>query len=269
MLDIRTLRSDPDAVLARLAPRGDPSLPERVRSALAEDEERRRLIAEVEELKARRNAASREIGDRKRRGEDTSEQIAAMQEVASRIRDLDAHLAEVEERLRGILLRIPNLPDPRVPPGARGEGEVVRTWGEPRCDGSLAHWEVGGAHGVPAGDGARFPGGDVPLLDLERGAKVAGSGFPLLLGPAARLSRALIQFMLDLHVREHGYLEIAPPYLVNRDAMTGTGHLPKFEEDAYRTDPDDLFLVPTAEVPLTSLHRDEMLAAADLPLAYV
>ena len=156
------------------------------------------------------------------------------------------------------------------PPGEEGEGPVLAEWGQPRRDGVPPHWELGSGHGlgqVPFE--IRYPGGSAPALDLERGAKVAGSGFPLLVGAGARLSRGLIQFMLDLHSREHGYLEVAPPLMVSRDSMTATGHIPKFEEDAYRTDPDDLFLVPTAEVPLTNLHRDEMLGGEDLPLAYV
>jgi seryl-tRNA synthetase len=270
MLDLRTLRADPEAALTRLGRRGDPEIPTLVQDALRHDEERRSLIAEVETLKAERNAASKEIGARKGRGEDASAQIADMQALAKRIRELDGKLGEVEESLRGALVQIPNLPDERVPPGAEGEGETLKEWGDPCPAGGLAHWDIGSAHGTPRSDGGpRYGSGASPVMDLERGSKVAGSGFPLLVDKGARLSRAIIQFMLDLHTREHGYVEIAPPLLVSRASMMATGHVPKFEMDAYRTEPDDLFLVPTAEVPLTNLHRDEMLAGEDLPLAYV
>ncbi|MDH3733602.1 MAG: serine--tRNA ligase [Gemmatimonadota bacterium] len=269
MLDLRAIREDPDTVIQCLAVRGDDDLEGAVRSIVREDEARRALIAEVEELKAERNAASKAIGEAKGRGEDASAAIAAMQKVSGRIKELDVDLAAVENRIREGLLLVPNIPDERVPPGQEGEGPVLAEWGDPR-DGEIPpHWELGESHGLANPAGLRYPGGTPPAMDLERGAKVAGSGFPLLLGAGARLSRALIQFMLDLHSREHDYLEVAPPYVVTRDSMRATGHIPKFEEDAYRTDPDDLFLVPTAEVPLTNLHRDEILDGDDLPLAYV
>ena len=269
MLDLREIRTDPDAVIARLAVRGDATLEDAVRAIVREDETRRTLIARVEELKAERNAASRAIGDAKKRGEDASGAIAAMQKVAAEIKALDAELADVETRIRDGLLLIPNVPDERVPAGEEGEGPTLAAWGEPRKGEIPPHWELGASHGLANPAGLRYPGGAPPALDLERGARVAGSGFPLLVGAGARLSRALIQFMLDLHSREHDYLEVAPPFVVTRDSMTATGHIPKFEDDAYRTDPDDLFLVPTAEVPLTNLHRDEILDVDDLPLAYV
>jgi seryl-tRNA synthetase len=257
MLDIKSLREDPEAARRALARRGDSSLADVLDAALGLDGERREILGEVETLKAERNDASRRIGDRKRAGEEADDLIAAMQEVSERIKALDGRLAEVEEGLRDALLSLPNLPDPRVPAGGEGEFEVVARWGDPTGgpdEGDVPHWELGETLGV---------------LDLERGAKVAGSGFPLLVGRGARLSRGLIQFMLDLHTEEHGYVELAPPLLVNRDALTGTGQLPKFEEDLYRTDPDDLFLVPTAEVPVTNLHAGELLEEADLPIAYV
>jgi len=257
MLDIKSLREDPSTARQALARRGDASLDGLLDTALQLDGERREILGEVETLKAERNDASRRIGDRKRAGEEADDLIAAMQGVAERIKDLDDRLAEVEDGLRDALLALPNLPDPRVPAGGEGDFEVVAEWGRPTggaSDGHVPHWELGETLGV---------------LDLERGAKVAGSGFPLLVGRGARLSRGLIQFMLDLHTEEHGYVELAPPLLVNRDALTGTGQLPKFEEDLYRTDPDDLFLVPTAEVPLTNLHAGELLDEADLPIAYV
>jgi seryl-tRNA synthetase len=270
MLDIRVLRSDPEAAREQLSRRGDAGVLRLLDQALQLDEQRRSLIGEVETLKAERNAVSREIGALKGRGEDASELIEAMQTTAARIRELDGELSDAETGLGEVLLSIPNVPDERVPPGGEGEGTVIHERGSRPAAPSKAHWDLGPSHGL-LGDGTanRFGGKSTPLFDLDRGAKVAGSGFPLLTGPGARLSRALIHFMLDLHTREHGYLEVAPPFLVNRASMTATGHLPKFEEDMYRTDPDDLFLVPTAEVPLTNIHRDEILAGEDLPLAYV
>ncbi len=256
MLDIRYIRENSAECRERLAVRVDPELGSLLDGALALDVRRRELIGEVELLKAERNERSREIGDRKRLGEDASDLLEAMQKVAARIRGLDSELAEVEAELESLLLTIPNVPHERVPPGGEGEGQVLREWGElPSFDFEpRPHWEIGSALGI---------------LDMERGAKLSGSGFPLLAGAGARLQRALVQLMLDLHVEEHGYTEIAPPYLVNRESMTATGHLPKFEEDAYRTDPDDLFLVPTAEVPITNLHRGEILDGESLPRAYV
>ena len=269
MLDLKAIRSDPEGLIDRLASRGDPTLAEAVRTIVEADETRRGLIVEVEALKAERNTASKAIGAARSLGEDADIAIAAMQEVAGRIKALDAHLSDVEASIENGLLHVPNVPDPRVPAGQEGEGPVLAEWGEPRHDEIPPHWELGLTHGLPDAALGTYPGGAAPSIDLERGTKIAGSGFPLLVGAGARLNRALIQFMLDLHSREHGYLEIAPPLVVSRDSMKATGHLPKFEDDAYRTDPDDLFLVPTAEVPLTNLHRDEILDGADLPLAYV
>jgi len=256
MLDLRAFRSGAEEARERLARRGDPGVLAELDRALALDSRRREIIGEVEVLKARRNEVSREIGSRKRDGIDAADLIADMQGVADGIRDLDGELQGVEEELNETLLAIPNVPDERVPVGGEGEYVVVRQWGEPRepCAEPKAHWDLGA---------------ELQVLDLERGARLAGSGFPLLLGAGARLNRALIDFMLDLHTREHGYTEVAPPFLVNRDCLIGTGQLPKFEEDQYRTEPDDLFLIPTAEVPVTNLHREEILDGRDLPMAYV
>lgn len=224
--------------------------------ALAFDQRRRDILGEVEVLKQRRNEASREIGDRKRNGESAEDLLEEMKVVADRIRDLDGELGSVEDALHETLLQVPNLPDERVPAGGEGEFSVVRASGEPRPSepDDEPHWDSGARLGI---------------LDLERGSKITGSGFPVLVGRGARLNRALIQFMLDLHSEEHGYVEVAPPFLVNRDSLVGTGQLPKFEEDQYRTVPDDLFLVPTAEVPVTNLHAGEILDASVLPVAYV
>jgi seryl-tRNA synthetase len=256
VIDVRRLRLEPEVVRARLAVRGDAEIDGVLDGVVALDERRRAILAEVEVLKHRRNEASREIGDRKRSGESADDLLAEMKAVAEQVRDLDADLASVEAQLEASLLQIPNLPDERVPPGGEGEFEVVRARGEPRppTPEDEPHWDIGARLGV---------------LDLERGSKIAGSGFPVLFGQGARLNRALIQFMLDLHTEEHGYIEVAPPFVVNRESLVGTGQLPKFEEDQYRTVPDDLFLVPTAEVPVTNLHRGEILDSADLPKAYV
>ena len=269
MIDLKELRTAPEVVIEAMVRRGDDKAEQLVHATLQADEERRRLIGEVELRKAERNAASKAIGAAKGRGEDSDAEILEMQKVSSSIKVLDADLARVEAEIRDCLLQIPNVPDERVPPGEEGDGQVLVEWGTPRVDEVPPHWELGESHGYSETTGSQYPGGPPPALDLKRGAQIAGTGFPLLVGGGARLSRALVQFMLDLHVREHGYLEVAPPFLMNRESMTGTGHIPKFEDDAYRTEPDDLFLVPTAEVPLTNLHRGEIIDNADLPLAYV
>jgi len=254
VLDIKELRAEPGEARRRLEIRGEPELLDAVDRALELDERRRELIGEVEELRALRNEKSKEIGEMKRRGEDASELIDRMGEVADRIDELDEDLDRVREELRELLMEVPNLPDPRVPPGGEDDFELIAEWGDRPDRDASPHWEIGERLGI---------------LDLERGAKVAGSGFPLFRGAGARLKRALIRFMLDVHVEEHGYTEVHPPHLVNREAMTGTGQLPKFEEDAYRTEPDDLFLIPTAEVPVTNLHRDEILETDAVPVRYV
>ena len=256
MIDIRYLRADPDKARAALARRSDAGIDALLDGVIETDRRRRELLGEVEALKQQRNETSREIGERKQRGESAGELMSAMKSVAERIRGLDGELSRVEQQQRTALLQIPNFPDPRVPGGEEGDFEVVGEWGTPRVrrEADEPHWQIGQELG---------------LLDLERGAKITGSGFPVLVGAGARLNRALIHFMLDLHTTEHGYLEVAPPFLVNRESLLGTGQLPKFEDDQYRTVPDDLFLVPTAEVPVTNLHRDEILDGADLPLAYV
>jgi seryl-tRNA synthetase len=256
VLDLRAYRAGEDDVRERLERRGDPGVLTALDRALDLDARRREVISEVEVLKARRNEVSREIGSRKKEGADAGGLIADMQSVADQIRQLDGDLQSVELELRSELLAIPNVPGPSVPAGGEGEFEVIREWGDfPELDCEpRPHWDLGSELGI---------------LDLERGARIAGSGFPLLMGAGARLSRGLIDFMLDLHTREHGYTEVAPPLLTNRDCLIGTGQLPKFEEDQYRTDPDDLFLIPTAEVPVTNLHRGEILDGRDLPKAYV
>jgi seryl-tRNA synthetase len=256
MLDVRRIRSEPDAVRARLAVRGKTETDAALDRILALDEERRALVGEGDGLKARRNAASQEVGARKRAGEDAEELMAEMRTVNERIKEIDARLREVETATDELLLGIPNTPDPAVPEGGEESNRVVRTWGEPRAFdfAPRPHWDIAA---------------DLGILDLPGGAKVAGSGFPAYRGMGARLQRALVSWMIDLHTEEHGYTEVSTPFLVNRASMTGTGQFPKFEDDAYVLPADDLSLIPTAEVPVTNLHRDELLAPDRLPIAYV
>ncbi len=255
MIDNKLLRQDPDGVRAALARRLDPSLDRTVGSLLELDRRRRETLVRLERLKAARKAASEEVARRKRAGEPAGELLADLKRSGEEEKALEAAVREVEAELEAALLTVPNLPLPSVPDGDASANRVVRTWGEPPAFGfePRPHWDLGQALG---------------LLDLPRGAKLAGSGFPLFTGLGARLIRALAGFMLDLHTREHGYLELATPYLVNRATMTGTGQLPKFEEELYHATADDLFLIPTAEVPVTNLYRDEILDGRRLPLAF-
>jgi seryl-tRNA synthetase len=257
MLDVRRIRQEPEAVRAGLAVRGKAETDAALDRVLALDEERRALVGEGDGLKARRNAVSQEVGARKRAGEDAEDLVAEMREVNDRIREIDARLREVEGETDDLLMRIPNVPHPDVPEGGEECNRVVRSWGEPRTFDfqPRPHWEIAA---------------DLGILDLAAGAKVAGSGFPAYRGLGARLQRALVSWMLDLHTAEHGYTEVSPPFLVNRDAMAGTGQYPKFVEegDAYEVPEDGLYLIPTAEVPVTNFHRDELLAAERLPIAY-
>jgi len=255
MLDLRLLRNDPETVKAALRKRGDETLLSAVDEVLAQDESRRGGIAQVEELKARRNEVSKEIGTLKRKGEDADALILEMREVGERIGELDASISRSEERIREILLGIPNMPFAPVPEGGEEANLVVREWGE-RATFPFEpkpHWELGEKLGI---------------LDLLRGAKISGSGFPLLKGKGARLQRGLVNYMLDLHTTQHGYQELRVPYLVTAETMTGTGQLPKFAEESYVTQRDELWLIPTAEVPVTNLHRDEILSIEELPVRY-
>jgi len=255
MLSLQALRQDPDSAKAALAKRGEEGYAAAVDHLLEADADRRRAIATVEELKARRNEVSKEIGLKKRAGEDAESQILEMRSVGERIGELDLEQSRAEGRINDLLLNLPNLPFPEVPAGGEEKNALVREWGDRPAFPfqTRPHWEIGDLLGI---------------LDLTRGAKVSGSGFPVLRGKGARLQRALIDFMLDLHTGEHGYLEMRVPYLVTEEAMTGTGQLPKFAEESYFTDRDGLWLVPTAEVPVTNLYRDELLAADDLPMRF-
>jgi seryl-tRNA synthetase len=260
MLDLKLIRDQPEAVARRLATRGEGAA-QPIDELLALDADRRRLLREAEELKALRNRASEAIGQAKRRGEDASAEMARMREVSDRIKTLDAEIKPLDEDVERLLLAIPNLPNPSVPVGRSAEDNPeIRRWGTPRrfSFDPRPHEEIGEKLGI---------------LDFERAAKIAKSRFTVMWGAAARLERALIQFMLDLHTCEHGYTEVWVPNLVSGATMQGVGQLPKFEEQLFKTvEPDDnrtLYLIPTAEVPVTALHSGEFLPEESLPRRYV
>ncbi len=254
MIDVKLLRQDAEGVRAALARRLDPTLDQALDHLAALDRQRRDALTAVEELKARRNAATDEVARRKKAKLPADELMAELKQSGEAVKHRDAEIREIEAQLDRLLLTIPNIPLARVPSGDASANAVVKEVGtRPVFDfAPRPHWEIGEALG---------------LFDLPRGSKLSGSGFPLFTGPGARLVRALKNFMLDLHTSEHGYLEVAPPFVVNRASMTGTGQLPKFEEDLYLATADDLFLIPTAEVPVTNIYRDEILDGAALPIA--
>jgi seryl-tRNA synthetase len=254
MLDIRRLRHETEAVKDALA-RRDSSLPDLVDLVLELDVTRREALGVVNDLKAQRNAVSKRVGELKREGADAEAPILEMREVGVRIGELDVTIREADEEIEALLLGIPNTPFDEVPEGDEDHNVLLSCHGSPATFDfePRPHWELGETLGI---------------LDLARGSKVSGSGFPVLLADGARLQRGLINFFLDVHVDEHAYTEVRVPYLVTSDTMTGTGQLPKFAEESYQTERDGLWLIPTAEVPVTNLHRDELLAADDLPLRY-
>jgi len=254
MLDIRRLRNEPDAVRAALA-RRDPELASQVDRVLAHDAERRDALTRVNDLKAQRNEASKRVGELKRAGENADDLIASTKALGEEIARLDEVVRGADEEIQGLLLVIPNTPLEPVPSGGEDANVVLSTSGPEVEMGfePLPHWEIGERLGV---------------LDLAAGARISGSGFPVLRGLGARLQRSLIDFFLDVHTTEHGYVELRVPYLVTRETMTGTGQLPKFADDSYQTERDDLWLIPTAEVPVTNLHRDEILGLEQLPVRY-
>jgi seryl-tRNA synthetase len=250
MHDLKFLRQNRDKVETGIALKGMAVDLDRFYTI---EERRLAVLHETEQLKARRNAASEEIARRKRAGEDAQGEITAMREVGDRIKGLDAELRQLEEESEALAAWIPNLPHTSVPPGSGPEqNQQVRTWGEkPRFDfAPQPHWEIATRLG---------------LLDFERAAKIAGSGYLLFTGRGAKLERALIQFMLDLHTRDHGYFEVSPPHVVRRASLFGTGQLPKLEGDMYHIGEDDLFLNPTAEVPVTNIYREEILEPGMVP----
>lgn len=255
MLDAKLLRNEPDRVKQGLLNRGK-NLEDLNRFADL-DTRRRELLQEAEQLKNRRNTVSQEVAAKKRAGEDAEALILEMRQVGDRIKELDDETRVVESELDQVLLSIPNVPHASVPVGLSEDDNVeVRRWGEPVSHGyePKAHWELAQ---------------DLDILDFERAAKVTGSRFTFYKGLGARLERALISFMMDLHAEEHGYEEMLPPYIVNRESMTGTGQLPKFAEDVFKIQETEYYLIPTAEVPVTNYHRDEIISIEELPKNYV
>ena len=252
MLDPKFIRSNPEVVREGIRKKrlDEAALDE----FLQADELWRGRLTEVDQLKALRNTVSEQISRMKRAGEDAAAEIARMREVSDRIKELDAEVRELEERVQNAALIIPNMPHESVPVGQDDRDNViVRQWGEMRKFDfqPLPHWELAK---------------NLSLIDFERGTRMAGSGFILYTGLGARLERALFNFMLDLHTSKHGYREVFPPFVVNRACMIGTGQLPKFEFDMYRLPDDDLFLIPTAEVPVTNFYREDILEGKDLPI---
>ena len=253
MLEIKRVRQNLADVEAALGTRG-PGVD--IGPFKSVDEQHRKTLLEIEALRHRRNVVSDEIARLKKAGEPTDALMTEMRTVAARVKELEKTLAETQEALSRILMGIPNLPHASVPVGRdSSENPVVKTRGEPtRFDFEpKAHWDIGAA---------------LKILDLERATKITGARFPLYFGVGARLERALINFMLDVHTTENGYREILPPFIVNRQSMTSTGQLPKFEQDLFKLEQWDYFLIPTAEVPLTNIHRDEILDEESLPLYY-
>lgn len=254
MLDIKYVRANFEEVKEKLAHRGEDLKDFSMFEEL--DQKRRELISTVEVLKSKRNEVSGQIAALKRDKQDADHLIKEMREVGDRVKEMDDELREVEAKLETLMLSIPNIPHESVPVGETEDDNILhRTWGETTSFSfePKPHWDVADHLGI---------------LDFERAGKVTGSRFVFYRGLGARLERALISFMLDLHIDEHGYTEVLPPYIVNRDSMMGTGQLPKFEEDAFKIAGEDYFLIPTAEVPVTNMHRDEILSVDQLPIKY-
>lgn len=256
MLDLKLLQKNPEAVAGALKNRGSDISIDDFKSM---DEKRRALLTEVEQLKSERNAISQEVAQIKRSGGDASALMQKASELGERIKTLDVDTEEIKAALNDWMMAVPNVPHESVPVGRDEDDNVeVARWGEPPVFDFTPreHWDIGAGSGASGG------------IDFERGGRLTGSRFYVSWGWAARLERALINFFLDMQTQEHGYLEILPPQIVNRKAMTGTGNLPKFAEDLFKLENWEYFLIPTAEVPLTNLHADEVLNEDDLPLAY-
>src|SRR5947209_7803873 len=256
MLDIRRIHDKPDFVRERVATRGGDDAA-KVDEVLKVDGERRKAETELQQLQADRNRLSKEIGGKKSRKEATDDLEKQVRSIGQRIAELEQRATDLDEQQRGLLLEIPNLPSSGVPAGKDATAnQLVREWGtKPQFAGKLLDH-------VALGE-------KLNILDLDRATKLSGSGFICFTGAGARLERSLINFMLDLHTREHGYIEVSPPFLVRRDCMIGTSQLPKFHQDMYKIENEELFLAPTAEVPVTNLHREEILPVADLPKKFV
>jgi len=254
MLDINFIRNNPDKVKQAIALKHENAAS--IDQILEVDIQRRSMIHACEQLKSKRNEKSKEVSELKKKGQDASKIIEETKKIGDDIKSIEEKLKELDTQITNLMLRIPNIPAADVPIGKdEKDNVVVKTWGQRKTFDftPLPHWELGSI---------------LNILDTERASKISGSGFILLKGLGAKLERALFSFMLDVHTRDHGYTEVFPPFLVNRTSMTGTGQLPKLEEDMYRTAVDDLFLVPTAEVPVTNMHRDEILSYKDLPIYY-
>lgn len=252
MLDIKILRNEPEKIREALKKRNNEL---DIAPAIELDVKRREILAEVEKKKATQNEINKKIPAMKKAGEDTTEIFSEMRELGAEIKELDEKVRGIDEELRNFMLRIPNVPNENVPVGIDDTQNVeIRKWGEPRKFDfeAKAHWDIGT---------------NLNILDFERGAKISGTRFTVYRGLGARLERSVIQYFLNTHI-ENGYTEIFPPYMVNRASMTGTGQLPKFEEDAFKVENNGYFLIPTAEVPVTNLHRDEILDGAELPIKY-
>ncbi len=252
MLDVKLLRTEPEKIKEALKNRANDL---DIAPAIELDSKRRELLAQVEQMKAKQNEITKQIPAMKKAGENTDAIFAEMKELSNEIKELDAKVGEIDENLRDFMLRIPNIPSDKSPIGTDDSDNVeVRRWSEPRKFDfeAKAHWDIGT---------------DLDILDFDRGAKIAGTRFTVYKGLGARLERSVIQYFLNTHT-ERGYTEIFPPYMVNRASMTGTGQLPKFEEDAFKVTNNGYFLIPTAEVPVTNLHRDEILDGTKLPIKY-
>ena len=253
MLDLKIIRDNPTFITESISLKGDKT---DIGSIVEYDRRRRRILEEVESLRALRNKVSEEISISKKNGEDTEDKITEMRELSQKIKAVEVSLRETESHLNEEMLRIPNIPHESVPKGKdSSDNKFVREWMEkPKYEFELKdHLELGEALG---------------LLDFKRASKLSGSGFPLYMGSGAKLERSLINFMLDVQTEENGYKEVFPPFLVSRESALTTGQLPKFEDDMYKTSLEDLFLIPTAEVPVTNIHRDEILSAEELPISY-
>lgn len=253
MLDVKILRQNPEKIKEALKKRNNDL---DITPAIELDLKRREILTDVEQRKAKQNEINKKIPQMKKAGENTDEIFAQMREISNEIKADDEKVREIDEQLRDFMLRIPNIPNDEVPVGADDSENVeIRKFNEPRKFDfePKAHWDIGT---------------NLDILDFERGTKVAGTRFTVYKGLGARLERAVIQFFLNTHTEESGYTEIFPPYMVNRASMTGTGQLPKFEEDAFKVVNNGFFLIPTAEVPVTNLHRDEILDGTKLPIKY-
>ncbi len=254
MLDIKRIREDFENVKKAVESRGQGDFG--IDKVLEYDKKRRETLAKVEQMKNKQSTASKQIPKMKKAGEDTTELMKELKTLSEEIKELDAEVSEVEAQLRDALLNIPNTPHPDVQVGVDDSANVeLRKWGEPREFDfeQKAHWDVGQ---------------DLDILDFERAAKISGTRFTVYKGLGARLERSVINFMLNLHTEEHGFTEILPPFMVNRDAMTGTGQLPKFEDDMFHVPAKDFFLIPTAEVPVTNLRMNEIMSYDELPVYY-